>query len=138
MKKIDRLYIIDDDEIFHFITKEIVNSTNLVENVETFSDGFKAINVLKSVQNTPQRLPEMILLDLNMPILDGWGFLEEYIALKPKLPKKITIFIVSSSIDPIDVEKAKSIHEVKDYIIKPLNEDKFLEIIEGLKTDNNL
>ncbi|PLB17916.1 MAG: Two-component response regulator [Flavobacteriaceae bacterium FS1-H7996/R] len=79
-----------------------------------------------------EALPDVILLDLNMPVMDGWEFLEEFISLKPKLEKKIPIYIVSSSNDPADIMKAKSISEVTDFIIKPVTEAKFVEMIQGL------
>ena len=74
----------------------------------------------------------MIFLDLFMPVMNGWNFLEEYILLKPYLKKKITIYIISSSIDPVDIKRAKSISEVSDYIIKPITRSKFLEAVKEL------
>ena len=67
----------------------------------------------------------MILLDLNMPILDGWQFLDEFIHLP--LKKEISIFIVTSSIDPSDIEMAKNYKMVKSYIMKPITAQKLEE-----------
>lgn len=92
----------------------------MVNTVKVFGNGFDAIEFLRTVQDTADALPEVILLDLNMPVMDGWEFLEAFRALKPSLPRKITIYIVSSSIAPADVERAKSISAVTDYIIKPI------------------
>lgn len=132
MKKIDTLYVVDDDDIFQLLASEVINSTNLVDKIIVFSNGLEAIKFLESVHEDSDKLPDVILLDLFMPVLDGWGFLEKYILLKPRLSKKITIYIVSSSIDPVDIQKAKSISDVTDYIIKPITREKFLASIKEL------
>ena len=75
---------------------------------------------------------EIIFLDINMPIMDGWQFLEEYIKLNPKIGKKIVIYICSSSISPDDINKAKEISAVTDYIIKPVSKDMLAEILTKL------
>lgn len=129
MKKIDSICLVDDDEIFQFLAHEVIQSTDLVGKVKTFSNGFEAISFLESVKDNPGELPEVILLDLFMPVMDGWGFLEKYLQLKPYLKKKITIYIVTSSIDPADVQKATSNSDVSGFVIKPLTRDKFLNTI---------
>lgn len=132
MKVIDNLCIIDDDKIFQILTKAVIEKTRLVQKIKIFSNGKTAIEFLSTMHDQPDELPEIILLDLNMPILDGWGFLEEYLLLKPRIGKKILIYIVSSSIDPEDIEKARTISEVTDYIIKPVTQEKFINLIKTL------
>lgn len=132
MKKIDNLCIVDDDEAFKFLTSMIIEESNRVEKIMTFSNGRETIEFLESVKNQPEKLPEIILLDLNMPIMDGWEFLDKYICMKPRIGKKITIYIVSSSINPKDIQRAKLIGEVSDFIIKPVTEEKFHELLESL------
>jgi CheY-like chemotaxis protein len=80
----------------------------------------------------PDALPDVILLDINMPIMDGWDFLEWFKEFKENLVKAIPIFMVSSSIDWRDIEKAKSYEEVIDYMSKPLTDGNFFEIIHRL------
>lgn len=130
MNKIDGLCLIDDDDMFQYLAKRTILETELVNRIMIFPDGLAAINFLKAAQHNPEELPEMILLDLNMPVMDGWEFLTEYIALLPKLKKKIALYILSSSIDPSDIQKAQSISEVKDFVIKPITKDKFRELIK--------
>lgn len=126
------LYLVDDDDIFQFLTRRIIEETKLVKEIKVFSNGLRALEFLKSIQDIPEALPEIILLDLSMPIMDGWDFLEEYIMLRPFLGKKISIYIVSSSIAPSDIRRAQSISEVTDYIIKPVTVEKFEEIVRSL------
>lgn len=132
MKTIRTLSIIDDDEIFVFLTKIAIQQTNLINLIKVFGNGLDAINFLKENIDNPASLPEIILLDLSMPIMDGWEFIEEYLLLLPKLSRKITIYIVSSTISPFDIVKAKSISAVTDFIIKPITKEKLIEIVKTL------
>ena len=73
-----------------------------------------------------------------MPIMDGFEFLEKYIMLEPKLGKKITIYVVSSSVSPADVRRINKISEVSDYIIKPITKEKFEKIARVLMEEQSL
>ena len=75
-------------------------------------------------------LPDIIFLDLNMPVMDGWEFLNEFLKIKNNLNKKITLYVVSSSIDPRDLERVKSFNMVTDYLIKPIELKKFEKIFD--------
>lgn len=132
MNTIRTLSIIDDDEICVFLTKKAIEQTNLINLIKVFRNGLDAINFLKENMDNPAALPEIILLDLCMPIMDGWEFLEEYLLFMPKLSRKITIYIVSSSISPFDIARGKSISAVTDFIIKPITKEKLIEIIKTL------
>lgn len=122
----------DDDEIFTFLTKRTIEETNLVDQIKIFSNGQEAIEFLEKAADNVDLLPEIILLDINMPILDGWGFLEEFISLKPSIGKKITIYVVSTSISPFDLERANNASEVSDYIIKPISKSGLIRILGNL------
>lgn len=132
MNTIKTLTLVDDDDVFVFLTTKAIEQTNLVDLIKVFGNGLDAINFLKENKNNVDALPEIILLDLSMPIMNGWQFLEEYTKLNPTIGKKITIYICSSSISPDDVTRAKSISEVSDYIIKPITKDKLIDLIKKL------
>jgi CheY-like chemotaxis protein len=132
MNKVKTLGIVDDDKIYTFLVKKNIEQTNLVETIKVFDNGLDAIDFLKKNAVNHDSLPEIILLDLSMPIMDGWEFLEEYILLSPKLGRKITIYIISSSISPYDIAKAKSISFVTDFIIKPVSKERLIEIFKKL------
>jgi CheY-like chemotaxis protein len=125
--------IVDDDEIAAFLTSKIIAQTHLVDNIMLFTGASETIQFLKANSDHAENLPDIILLDLNMPLIDGWGFIEEYIKLKPILGKKIAIFMLSSSVSPKDIIRAKNINEVSDYIVKPSSHDKFKDVVELYK-----
>jgi len=129
MKKV---YLIDDDDIFVFLTKKTILKVAADVDVEVFSDGLQAITHLKEVKNDPEKLPDIIFLDLNMPVMDGWEFLAEYQHVRPSLARKNQLYIVSSSISPHEMERSRNISAVSEFIIKPLVKEKFLEILENL------
>jgi CheY-like chemotaxis protein len=129
MKKV---YLIDDDDIFVFLTKKTILKVTANVDVEVFSDGLQAITHLKQIKDQPELLPDVIFLDLNMPVMDGWEFLAEYQQLFASFAKQNELYIVSSSISPHEMERSKSISAVSEFIIKPLVKEKFLEILESL------
>ena len=130
MKTINTLAIIDDDDIYQYGVKRMLSSTPLVERIITFSDGEEALDFFTANLNNTDTLPDLVFLDLNMPIVDGWQFLEQYAALKDNIQKEVAIFVTSSSKNPDDFLKARSIAEVRDYIVKPLTLEIFQEILE--------
>jgi len=115
-------YIIDDDKLSIKLMSMLISKNEFCEEIISFSNPQLALDELKKNCNIPLNLPDVILLDLNMPILDGWQFLDEFILLP--ICKEICIFIVSSSIDPYDIEMAKEYDMVKSYIMKPITSKK--------------
>ncbi len=134
MKKIDITCIIDDDPIFIFGIKKIMELIGFSKSIMVFQNGEEALNNLKAVISANEKLPDVILLDLNMPILDGWQFLDEFV----KIPceKKIIIYIVSSSVDPEDMLRAKSYELVSDYIVKPVTVEKLKVVLQDIEKVN--
>jgi len=133
-KKVENVCIIDDDLIYQYLAKEEIEYTNLVGKVMFFDDGEKAIHFITSALDKDDiaALPDVIFLDINMPIMDGWEFLEAYLLLKPRIGKNIVIYVVSSSIDMRDLDRARSISAVSDYIIKPISNKRLVSIFTGL------
>ena len=115
-----------------FLTKKAIESTSLVELIRVFGNGLDAINFLREHCEDVEALPEIILLDLSMPIMDGWQFLDQFTKLAPKMDKKITLYICSSSISPSDVELAKKNNLVSDYIIKPITKEKLIDLLKNI------
>lgn len=132
MNKIKTLTLVDDDEVFVFLTKKAIEKTKLVDLIKVFENGLDALSFLEDNIGNVDALPEIILLDLSMPIMNGWQFLEEFAKINPVLGKSITIYICSSSISPDDLSRAKTISEVSDYIIKPISKDKLIDILKNM------
>ncbi len=132
-QKVELACIIDDDKIYVNLVKKIIEIKKLSENLLIFKNGKEALDYFKDImQNVTDedKLPDIIFLDLNMPVMDGWEFLNEFIKIKNNLNKKITLYVVSSSIDPRDLERAKSFNLVTDYLIKPIELKKFEKIFD--------
>lgn len=121
--------IVDDDKIYQFTAKKIVESIGITNTIQPFYNGEEAINFLRENIDKSELIPDIIFLDINMPIKGGWNFLEDFIEIQNKLPKKITIYMVSSSVDDCDIKKAKEFSMVAEYIIKPVNKERFEQLI---------
>ena len=130
MNHAEKVYLIDDDEINNFICANILRRTNFSTDVVAFDSGTDALAKLNQVAEEGDRdaFPDVIFLDINMPIMNGWDFLLEYRKLSHKIDKKVSLFLLSSSIYQADVEKSKDYDEVLDFVTKPLN----TELINGL------
>lgn len=130
MRKIDTLCIIDDDSIFTLVAKKIVNLIGFSEHTRILKNGRDALNYFKELENNKSSFPEVIFLDLNMPLMGGFELLRELEKLKGSENTKV--FIFTSSIDPDDALKAKDIQLVEQFVEKPLTADKLKAISERL------
>jgi CheY-like chemotaxis protein len=126
------IFLIDDDPIFVYLTRRIIASTNCPCEINEFTDGELALDYLSKMREKAELLPDVIFLDLSMPVMDGWEFLKEYDLLKPNIKKEISLYIVSSSISPQEVERSKSYTVVADFLIKPVERGKIVEIMTGV------
>ncbi|WP_405327614.1 response regulator [Leeuwenhoekiella sp. LLG6367-2.1] len=138
MKDPFNICIVDDDDIYQFTMIKILESLNLSKKIILFSDGEEALDFMIGNLNRQNELPDVIFLDVNMPIMDGFQFMEEYIKIKPEVNKQIIIYMVSSSVDPVDIERAKSLNEISDYIIKPIKKGELVDIIKKLEEHGSL
>ena len=138
MNKSYNICVVDDDDIYQYTIVRTLESIKTPKNIIVFSDGEAAINFMLDNLNQENEQPDVILLDINMPIMDGFQFMEEFVKIKPKVGKNITVYMVSSSVDPVDIERAKSISAISDYIIKPINKGKLKSIIEKLEENGSV
>lgn len=122
--KFNNIFVVDDDLIYHLIIKKLLKKNNIDINPSFFENGQEALNGLKSKINNNEATPDLILLDINMPVLDGWQFLEEFQKIKNFIKNEIVIYIISSSDNLADKNRAKDFNEeIKDYYLKPVTGD---------------
>ncbi len=136
MKVLDIICIIDDDDIYQFTVRKFLSSKHVAKRLQFFENGQEAIQHFKKFANSADELADVILLDINMPIMDGWGFLKEYSKIKVELSKQTNIFMVSSSIDDADIARANQISELSGYYVKPISEEQLVSILENLDDSN--
>src|ERR1700753_3183939 len=123
------ILLVDDDEINNFISIKLIKKAVDNADIKACLNGKFAIDELSEIQRQdPSKLPDYILLDINMPIMNAWEFLDEYKRLNIDPLGKSKIYIISSSVFSNDINKARSYPLVKDFISKPLNVDKIVEL----------
>jgi len=120
--------LIDDNEIDNIINEKIIEANSFADNILVFQTGQEALDFLNSNQNDEEILPEIVFLDINMPIMDGFQFLEDFENFSETVLEKCKIIMLSSSISPKDIDRAASSKYVKKYLNKPLNA-RYLEAI---------
>ncbi|PZX94039.1 response regulator [Flavobacterium aquariorum] len=135
-KKLNCVLLVDDDFATNFINKKIILKTNLTEYIQVALNGKEAIEYLckqgkfESTDDNEYPSPQLILLDINMPVMDGWEFIEEYKNLNLENKENIIVVMLSSSFNPADRAKAESIKEISAFNQKPMNKEALLEIFE--------
>lgn len=123
------IFIIDDDPILRLIIQRMFGK---IDNSLVFipcENGKIGVEKLKEFLKSSSEC--VILLDLNMPVLDGWGFLDEMQASQLNTYKKIRLYILSSSTDKSDLEKSQQYAFVRKFYHKPLNTDDIIKILNG-------
>jgi len=131
IKKLKTIMLVDDDFNTNLYNKIIIKSMNITEQIITFQNGKLALDYLINKDGGgayPQ--PDIILLDINMPLMNGWEFIEHYNELIKEQQAQILIAMLTSSINYEDEEKALNSNLVKEFISKPLNKNKINEILE--------
>jgi CheY-like chemotaxis protein len=110
--------IIDDDSIYLMLARRLINMHKLSDSIIEYTDGREAFNELKGLLDSGSKLPDVIFLDVNMPIWDGWDFLDEFVKLN--LSQYPEVYIVTSSTHSFDRDKAATYVQVKRCIVKPI------------------
>lgn len=135
MKMIKHVILIDDDQMINLINSRVIQVSKRVENISSVTGGEEALAVLRNIINTDiSTFPEFIFLDINMPDMDGWEFLDALAIFLRELIQNCKVVILTSSIDLFDIKKAKKNPLVFDYITKPLS----IEKLRQLTTENHL
>jgi CheY-like chemotaxis protein len=137
MKSIN-LAVIDDDEMYVFAVKKLIEKVDLTDRTVYFENGKVALNYIDECIHHSSLLPEVILLDLNMPVTNGWQFIKEFKKLKIRIEKRITIYIISSTVNTEEIQRAKQIEEITDFVCKPVTIDTFTQILAEMNYNNTI
>lgn len=129
MKRFKKALLIDDDRINNYLSEEVIKEANITEEVVTLTDGQKALSYLKNLEipesDTPYKI--LVLLDLNMPVMDGFEFMDEFKALN--LRAEFLIVVLTSSDNHRDKEKIET-YNIYNFISKPITEQKLLQALQ--------
>lgn len=129
MKKLNCVLLVDDDNINNFINERLIRKANITEDVKIVLNGKEAIDFLsKRSKEDGLPSPELILLDINMPVMDGFEFLEAFRKMELKDKSSVIIVMLTTSTNPNDTQRLNN-SGVSGYINKPLTEQKLIDII---------
>lgn len=127
-KKLNTILLVDDNDTDNFINNRIIELTDFAEEIVIKNSGKKALEFLQERYDYKGSLPGLILLDINMPIVDGFVFLYEFEAFPEELRKQCKIAILSSSDNESDIERIVNNEYVIKFITKPLTEEALLSV----------
>ncbi len=125
----NHILLVDDDNVHHVVTSMLIKKLPFRLESSKAMDGLEALNMIKANLDTP---PDLILLDLNMPVMNGWEFLEKIAELESQMPRSPVICILSSTIAPDDIERANSYSNVHSFISKPLLKNDMINLLTSL------
>jgi CheY-like chemotaxis protein len=128
--KVQQIALIDDDMITNIINERNLMALGYDFKIEKFNSGRSALDFIKEKLKSNELLPNIIFLDINMPMMNGWEFMKEYQALKLSLSSNIRLFMLTSSSAEQDLQKVKEFPEIEEYLIKPLSDEAIGRIFE--------
>ncbi len=127
-KKIGKIVLIDDDKMINFLNKTVIDREEVAEEILEYDEPKEALDQL-TIKSTKGECPDLIFLDINMPMMNGWEFMEEYRSTLENC-QHTRVIILTSSIDPSDETKAKETVGISGYKSKPLTSEMIDDIVE--------
>lgn len=130
---VDLVLLVDDNDTDNFISKRIIEITSFAKRIEVKNSGKSALEYLRENQDNQDNIPNVIFLDINMPVVDGFAFLYEFDMFSDLVKSKAKIIILSSSDNKRDIDKIVNNNHVINFITKPLTEVSLEEVRKLLK-----
>lgn len=127
---LEKVLCVDDDPITLMLCKKVIVKATFSKEIIFAQNGQEAIDLLENIKDNAE-LPELVFLDLNMPVMNGWDFLNEFSSSSIDPSNKVKVIILSSTIDPADYEKARSYACVSHFLSKPIT----VEMLDKLKVE---
>jgi CheY-like chemotaxis protein len=127
--RVANLWIIDNDPMVSFYIKRLTELGALADIITIYDSPRGAVDYLLLHKSSLEHLPDIILLDIYMPEMDGWEFIQEFQKIRDKLMKNVEIHIITSSNHPKDITRAQSFVEVKSYLQKPVTLEALQEVV---------
>ncbi|MCO6360229.1 response regulator [Roseivirga pacifica] len=128
--KLKCIMLIDDDEPTNYLNKMVIEEAACAEQCITIENAKEALNYLKTFQELELPRPDLIFLDINMPAMNGWEFLNAYETLNEDQKGRVVIIMLTTSLNPDDMEKARNYQDVDGYKSKPLSLEMIQEVIK--------
>ena len=120
MNKINHVLLIDDDDVTRMVNNIFLKKSNLIEKISTTEDAESALKLLKNLSDSGKPFPDIIFLDINMPKMDGWEFIEHYQKFRLKDKEQASVYMLSASVNPEDIRRIEGIPDILKIISKPL------------------
>ena len=129
-RKLNCVLLVDDDEATNFYHQIIINEAGIADKISVAESGIEALEYLLRDDKENFPMPDLIFLDINMPAMNGWEFLEEYKKLMDELGKSVIVMMLTTSLNPDDRLRATSIPEISGFQNKPLKAETVQEIVK--------
>ncbi len=128
MKKLKSILLVDDDVSTNFLHELIIKNAGCTEHFHFALNGQEALDYLHKQYDSKATLPEILFLDINMPVMNGWEFLEEFALLPNEIKQTVAVVMLTTSVNPDDEDKATALPFVKAFRNKPVSESLIQEI----------
>lgn len=131
MKRLKLILLIDDDETTNYLNKRLLERLDIAETIDVVTNGEEALLYLRAIQNQGLPLPDLIFLDIQMPVMDGFEFLDTYQRLPQEVRDRMVVTVLSSSASFNDLTRVKQYASVERHISKPLKEETVQEVLQA-------
>lgn len=138
MKPLERILLVDDDAVTNMMHRRVIERSHRAREIDVATDGQEALDILRADLDAGRALPELIFLDINMPGMGGFEFLEHYVTLNIEPDAQLIIVMLSTSLLKADHARADADPNVHSFCDKPLRVEKLLELVEEFQRSKQL